>query len=254
LEISGNEQAIEWISAKPGVKLPVGYVHIWRFPLTLAQDEQDDAFSWLARDERERMRNRRDRGERARFLAAHAAMRAILGGYLDVHPKTLQFAFEPHGRPFLTQPMGAERLRFNLSHARGLGLLACAWERQVGVDIEDTRRRIDPLITAHEFFSPIEQEELNGLPQPERVLALFNAWTRKEAYLKGRGAGITRPLSRYSVSLAPGKPAQLLADDTDPDAPQGWSLRALFPGSGYAAALSVEGAGWTLESFDYKSK
>jgi 4'-phosphopantetheinyl transferase len=148
--------------------------------------------------------------------------------------------------------MGSERLRFNLSHARNLGLLACAWDRQVGVDIEDTRRRVDPLIAAGEFFAPREQEELSSLPQPERVQALFNAWTRKEAYLKGRGAGITRPLNRYAVSLATGQPAKLLADDTDPAAPQHWSLRALYPSDGYAAALVVEGSDWSLETFDFK--
>jgi 4'-phosphopantetheinyl transferase len=79
------------------------------------------------------------------------------------------------------------------------------------------------------------------VPPGERTEAFFACWTRKEAYIKARSTGIALGLQRFEVSLAPGRPAALLATDDDPAAAARWRLVALAPGEGYAGALATDG-------------
>jgi 4'-phosphopantetheinyl transferase len=73
-------------------------------------------------------------------------------------------------------------------------------------------------------------------------LAFFNCWTRKEAYIKARGEGLSHPLDQFSVSCAPGQPTALLSTENDPPEFSRWWLHELRPGSGYVAALALKGA------------
>jgi 4'-phosphopantetheinyl transferase len=121
----------------------------------------------------------------------------------------------------------------------------------VGVDVEDLQRTADFEQISDRFFAPGERLALEALSGPARREAFFNAWTRKEAYLKARGTGLTRSLQDFDVSLIPGDPARLVRDARDPQAPERWSLRALDPGPDYAAALAVEGCRWTLSGWQF---
>jgi 4'-phosphopantetheinyl transferase len=105
-------------------------------------------------------------------------------------------------------------------------------------------------LLAKRFFSPREYDVLHALPEEARNRAFFNCWTRKEAYIKGRGEGLTLPLRQFDVSLEPGEPARLLNSRTHPADVARWSLQALSPGHGYAAAIAVEGHDWQLACFD----
>jgi 4'-phosphopantetheinyl transferase len=69
----------------------------------------------------------------------------------------------------------------------------------------------------------------------------FSAWSRKEAYLKATGHGISRGLDHFDVTLSPGEPARLLADRLEPHALTRWAMTAVPVGAGYSAALVVEG-------------
>ena len=81
--------------------------------------------------------------------------------------------------------------------------------------------------------------------------AFFNCWTRKKAYIKAHGEGLSLPLDQFDVSLAPGEPAALLATRSDPRDALRWSLQALTPGPGLCRGLAVEGQGWQLTCWQW---
>ena len=84
-----------------------------------------------------------------------------------------------------------------------------------------------------------------------RQKAFFNCWTRKEAYIKAIGKGLTLPLDQFDVSLAPGESASLLNAEGAPEEASRWSLKALTPAPGYVAALAVEGYNWHLNCWQF---
>ena len=172
----------------------------------------------------------------------------LLGRYLGVPPETLSFDYGPFGKPRLT---GLKTpLQFNASHSGHILLIAIMLDRAIGIDVERIRSNLSVLDIAERFFSPLERAALAALPETLRTNAFFDCWTRKEAYIKARGEGLSLPLNGFDVSFLPGEPAQLLA--TRPDAAEAsrWRLRELDVADGYKAALAVEGAQWRLKCFD----
>jgi 4'-phosphopantetheinyl transferase len=201
---------------------------------TLSQDEQVRAGRFRARRDRER------------YIVAHGLLRAILGLYLKTRPEQIGLRSGPFGKPALCPEQSGAALRFNLSKSHGLSLFAFARGRELGVDLERIRPRLADGQVAGRFFSPREAALLQALPKEAQAEAFFNCWTRKEAYIKAKGAGLSLPLDQFEVSLTPGGPAALLSARWDPQEAARWSLRALTPASGYAAALAVEGHSWRL--------
>jgi 4'-phosphopantetheinyl transferase len=168
----------------------------------------------------------------------------ILAQYLEATPERLRFQYTDFGKPFLIPEQNGPHLRFNVSHSNGLALYAVTFNREVGVDLEYMRPDLATMQLAAEFFSAHEFAALQRLPSRERIEGFFNCWTRKEAYVKARGEGLSLPLDQFDVSLVPGEQARLLDTPGDPKEAKRWSLRALSPGKGYAAALAVKGHSW----------
>jgi len=123
--------------------------------------------------------------------------------------------------------------------------------REVGVDVESVRGDVACAEIAASFFSRREVAALLALPDEARTLAFFTCWTRKEAYIKPRGAGLSLPLDAFDVSLAPGELAALLRTRDDEREAARWSLRELRPGPGYVAAVAAEGGGWRLRCWQW---
>jgi 4'-phosphopantetheinyl transferase len=234
----------DWPPAALSLACPPEQIHVWRVKLDGGPEQLPALGHALAPDELARADRFRFPHDRSRFVIAHAALRALLGRYLNRAPEQIRFASGPHGKPRLTE----STLHFNLAHSGGLALIAVAWEREVGVDLEGMRADVDFAGLAARFFSPAEARALAGLPDEEQVAAFYAAWTRKEAYLKARGAGLSLGLAQCEVSFRPGEPAALLATQPDPAEAARWTLAALDPGPGYAGALAAEGAGWRIVS------
>jgi 4'-phosphopantetheinyl transferase len=221
-------------------------VHIWRAALDLAPPHVEDLRKILSEDEV----NRADRfvfeRDRTHFIVARGLLRLIIGRYLQLEPRQLRFSYSRYGKPALIRPADVDILSFNLSHAHGLALYACARGRELGVDIEYIRPIPDVERIAERFFSPRERATLQALPQEGRLEAFFTCWTRKEAYIKARGEGLSLPLDQFDVSLAPGEPAALVGVRADAAEALRWSLQALHPGPGYVAALAATGQDWRV--------
>jgi 4'-phosphopantetheinyl transferase len=229
-----------------------GEVHLWRASLVQTPDALGQFHSTLAPDESAKAARYRFRRDRDRYVAARGLLRRLLGLYLARPPESLQFTYGAYGKPSLAAGAhAAADVRFNLSHSHELALYAFTRGREVGVDIERVRAEFACEDIAARFFSAREVSMLRTLPAHARAHAFFNCWTRKEAYIKARGEGLSHPLDEFDVSLIPGEPAALLGTRGDESELARWSLHALDVGTGYAAAFVVDGTDYTLRRWQW---
>jgi 4'-phosphopantetheinyl transferase len=235
-----------WDAPPAALTLAPDEAHVWRATLDLPPAQIERLAYTLAADERARADRFRFEHLRRHFIAARGILRALLARYLDRDPRAIAFSYGPQGKPDLAVPDGDPALRFNLSHAHGLALYGFTRGREIGIDVEQIRPGVAQEAIAEHFFSPYETATLRALPVPLQGGAFFACWTRKEAYLKARGGGLSLDLAAFDVTLAPDLPAALLQTRDDPAQLARWTLTALDLGPGYAGALVVEGGGWRL--------
>ena len=235
-------------------KLPPEEVHLWRIELaTVAQGEP----RWrkiLSPDEQTRAARFHFARDRQRFAATRALLRIVLGSYAGLEPEKLVFSYSDKGKPFLNSQGTEDGVEFNVSHSGETALLAVARGRAVGVDVEQIRDNLDPLAIARRYFSPHEQSQLEAFEKREHYAGFFRCWTRKEAYIKARGDGLSLALDSFDVSLKPDDQDALLACRAAETDVKTWLLREVTVGEGYAAALCVQGRGWRLTSDFNKSE
>jgi len=224
-----------------------GEVHVWRVDYeriaSLPGPERV-----LSESERARAARFHRDSDRRRYVAAHVALRDVLGRCLSLAPERLVFETGEHGKPHLRD---APSLQFNLSDADGLALIGVAVERPLGIDVE--RHRDDPTLieVADRFFSPGEVRALRGVDPGRRLEAFFRIWTRKEAFIKAVGEGLARDLASFDVSLDAGPAACLLATRPDPEEARAWALADLEAGAGVSAALVVRAPLGRVRAFEW---
>jgi 4'-phosphopantetheinyl transferase len=227
-------------------------IHVWCASLDQEPSRVEAFFHTLSADEQERAGRFYFERDRRHYTVGRGVLRHILGRYLALEPQELVFSYGPKGKPSLAQELvktssTVRDLRFNLSHSGGLALYACTYGRDIGVDIEQWRELEDAERIATRFFAAAEVRVFSALPMPDKMQGFFNCWTRKEAYIKATGDGLSMPLDCFEVSLIPGEPARFLRVNGDPTETVRWSLRELYPAPGYVAAVCVEGQGWALQ-------
>jgi 4'-phosphopantetheinyl transferase len=231
------------------LSLPQDEVHLWRVDLeSIGADE----FRWqqvLSADELARAASFHFSRDRQRFVAARAWLRTILAGYLRTDPRSLTFSYSKKEKPSLGPDFAGSDVRFNVSHSGGIALLAFTRGREIGVDVELLRRDSDLEGISRRFFSAHEQRQLAALPDEEKIEGFFRCWTRKEAYIKATGDGLSLPLDQFDVSVEPGTSNALLATRPDHLEAGHWLLREVKGGPGYIAALCVRGQDWKLHDW-----
>ncbi len=213
--------------APPDPRLSQDEVHVWVISLNVP-----DTSVWerpLDPDERARAARFRHDLHRCRFVVARGTLRIILARYLRSEPTDLRFSYNAYGKPLLVAGSGRSPLRFNLSHAEGICVYAVAWDREVGIDIELVRDDLPLDRPAERSFGLAELANFRALPEESRGEGFFRTWTRKEAYLKGRGVGLSRGMG-------------ILEEDPC------WRLEELQMPAGYVGGVAVERAGWRLRS------
>ena len=217
--------------------IPAGVARIWHWPLDVSALEVADLKKVLSPDEMERAERYRFDQHRNEFILTRALLRIVLASYTAQSPESLSFDYSAQGKPALKN--GRPDLRFNVSHTEGLAVLALVREREIGVDAEKIRPQPDAQKLAKRFFSAREQLFLGKLSGDELQRAFFRCWTRKEAYIKAKGEGLSIPLHAFDVSLEEDQPAALVGTRPDPTEAGRWTLYDLSVGQGYAAALTV---------------
>jgi 4'-phosphopantetheinyl transferase len=242
-----------WLSPQIHPRLTPEEVHIWRASLDLDPAVLRRLGSTLAGAEQTRAQRFIFERDRDSFTAARGILRHLLGRYLNCLPQTIEFAYGSRGKPELGGPKARVPLRFNLSHSHGVAVFAVTLNRSVGIDIELVRTESAREDIAARYFSTREVSELRSLPAEQQAEGFFLCWTRKEAYVKADGAGMQIPLSSFDVSLSPGEPATLSANN-DRD----WSVESFVPAisekRAYVAALVVEGKNYSTRFFAWDHK
>lgn len=214
--------------------LPDG-VDVWTCSLQTAPSVENACYELLSPEERDRASRYRAGKPRTDFVLTRGNLRSLVARYLAVAPHHVAFGFSSHGKPFLHGPSD---LRFNVSHTDGLALLAFVRTHEIGIDVEKITPEPDVRKLAERFFSIHERRALEPLAGEELRAAFFRCWTRKEAYVKARGEGLSVPLHEFDVSVAAGDNRALLATRPDPTEAQRWTLQDLRTAPGYAAALA----------------
>jgi 4'-phosphopantetheinyl transferase len=227
-------------------------VHLWVVPLIVSAKKSSYFKSLLSSDEQERAGRFRKSRDAQRYVAARGSLRSLLGTYLRIEPDRLQFAYDAFGKPHLVGEEPLTSMKFSVSHSDDLALFGFARGHEMGVDAERIRPDINIEDLAARYFSPNELEKLLSLPADQQREAFYCGWTRKEAYLKARGEGLSFPLDRVEVSLTPNEPAMILKAYGDPDVSRRWILQHLSPAPGYVGAAAVEGRDIAFRSYRYE--
>ena len=228
-------------------------VHLWRVDLWARDIIIDGLHSILSEKECGRAKNFKFDNDRVKYVVAHGALRHILADYLNVDPFQLDFYAGPYGKPELVLT-DSRPLKFNLSHSHEAALIAVTIGREIGVDIEYIKPEFKWQDIAERFFAPGEVQRLRALRPEQQRRGFFDCWTRKEAYIKGKGGGLTIPLQDFEVSLAPDERAALRSHKEDPDEIKRWVLSEIDVGPDYAAAVAVEGHDWQLKFFNWQGQ
>lgn len=239
--------------APPSGPLTLGLdeVHVWRASLRPADGVLARLEAHLSPDERARAARFRFPQHRTAFVAGRGAQREILARYTGLPASALAYREGSHGKLELDGPAAASGIRFNVSNSGDLALYALTLRREIGVDLELLKPMPDGIDIAKRFFSAPENEVFAALAEEARDLAFFRCWTRKEAYIKAVGEGLSMPLDRFDVAFAPGEDARILRTRGNPAEAERWTMHAIEPGPGYVGALVVEGGGWQAVQFDW---
>ncbi|MGH9278724.1 MAG: 4'-phosphopantetheinyl transferase family protein [Acidimicrobiales bacterium] len=216
-------------------------MQVWRLWVDTLGPGRDDLAMLLSDEERARADRFRFAPDRRRFVVTHAWLRQILGHYLDRDPGEVRFVPNRWGKPEIDGEAGSMAVGLSISHSADLALAAIACGRRVGVDVERIRDDIDVMAIADGQFAPTERRALHALPPAMRCRAFFTCWTRKEAYVKADGRGLSIPFDAFDVAVSSVEPAGLLSASWESGEASLWSWRDLDAAPGYAAALVVEG-------------
>lgn len=246
--MNNNIRDEAWLPPTGDFEFQSHRVDIWRVSQDIRPDSVRLFSRTLSTDELQRASRFHFEKDRDRYIIAHASVRDIVSRYLQCAPDYLKFSANEYGKPFLPE----QDVEFNLSHSSDFALIAVTRGRNVGIDIELVRENTELENLANRFFSPREISELMALPSDQRAHGFFNCWTRKEAYIKAQGLGLSLPLDSFDVSLSPGKPALLHATRPDADEASRWILLPLGVHPDYSGALAVEGAGLNFRYWNWR--
>jgi 4'-phosphopantetheinyl transferase len=253
-DIRTDSPASTWSSPPVVLEIELHQVDIWRVRLDVPNDLLRTLEKMLTADESERAARFHFPIHRDRFITAHGYLHDILTRYLPLDAHSLSFSINDYGKPRLSEVFSERGLEFNLSHSGDFALVAVTLNRQVGVDVEYIREEDSSEEIAQRFFSKREVSDFLSVPSEARNVAFFNCWTRKEAYIKAHGLGLSLPLDSFDVSLIPSEPAILRATRPDPQEAVRWTLKHLEVWPGYAGAVAVEGNDLEFRLWDWKPR
>jgi 4'-phosphopantetheinyl transferase len=212
-------------------------IHLWGVRLYADERCTSRLYASLSDDEKKSAEGYLLENDKKRFILCRGLLRMILGRYLRQNPKQIRFQQQTKGKPFLRDVCNPP-LHFNLAHSGEYVIYALTHECEVGVDIEYLREVNDMEFIARRFFTEEECTDLFSLPHEKRAEGFFNCWTRKEAYIKALGEGLSLPLRQFQVSLIPGQPAAIVKQHRTPPL-SAWTLIHLALAEGYVGALAI---------------
>lgn len=239
-----SSSSLAWQTPSTFPVLKNQQVHVWCASLEYTDNQLNDFFALLNDEEQARAQRFHFLKDRHHFVAARGILKKLLGTYLKLAPQSLNFSYSAFGKPFLKEHPS---LQFNLSHSNQMTLIAITLNYAVGIDIESMHRICDMDLIAQRYFSAREYEILKNLSNTEKTQTFYNGWTRKEAFLKAHGQGLSYSLDKVEVTMHPNETVKFLALHDAQENISEWSLYELAPLTQYASALVVKNFSEKLE-------
>ena len=243
-----------WRRSSVVITEPIDHVDLWRVRLEKFGHNNQGLRSILSAEELDRADRFRFPHLRENFVLSHAALRAILARYLQIRPPAISFHTGEYGKPEICEPLNPRNLQFNLSHSGEWAIIAVTQGRAVGVDIEKFRADVEHIDLAHRYFSEREYQSLLELPVDKRERAFFACWTRKEAFIKALGEGLSCPLSQFSVTVSPDDAPALQNVDNNPAVVSRWHFANFQPGEDHYGTVVYEKGPCDLKQWDWSWK
>ncbi len=242
-----------WERESENVSMPNNTVHVWLMNLDANRDLVAELTKLLSLDEKEKAAQYHFEKDSSRYALARATLRILLARYLKKSPAGFEFGYNEFGKPFLKNAALSPQLSFNVSHSAHLALFAFSRCSQLGVDIEMHRKEFATLELAERFFFGAEIESLKLCDQANLTTCFFDCWTRKEAYIKAKGLGLSLPLDSFAVSTEISDSTRLLLSKWYPQDPAQFSLQSFDTETSFSAAVAVNEPAAKLEIFKIKS-
>ena len=224
-------------------------VHCWRFDST--DFAAEELASVLSEDERRHAERFRIATLRSRYITGRGTLRLLLGRYLKSDPASFTLAYQAHGKPELGPSWRTAGLEFNVSHSHDLALYAFTRGHAIGVDVEHIRPMPNVEGLLERFFSPEEVRQWRQAPAERQLRVFFQGWTRKEAWLKAVGSGLSFPLSDFCVAMD--GPARIISVRGDRAEGAAWWLEGFEPCEGYVAAAALRGPVTQLRTWQFSA-
>lgn len=240
-----------WQTAPPSLRVTPDTAHVWRIDLEGPAIDPTRFRTLLDSTECARADRYRFEADCNRFTIVRGALRILLTRYTGLSNADITFVFSKHGKPALAPNARREPIAFNVSHSGAFALIGLTHDHAIGVDVEEIERNVSLEKIAERFFSPDEVARLQQYPQVQQRAAFFDCWTRKEAFIKAHGDGLSLPLDSFSVTLGPEIPPRLLRFDGEPGI-DCWTLAAPEVSDGYAGAVCVAAPTMDFRFFEFE--
>ena len=234
---------VEWTITSQPPNLNGEEVHVWRIDLSDIAEAMPKLSQLLSSDEQQKASRYHFEKDRNNFTIRRAVLRKVLSLYMDVTPAELHFIYNNFDKPALEADTS---IRFNASSSRGIGIVAIVLDTRIGIDIEFLDASFSKLEIAEKYFSTDEVRAIGDLQSELRTAAFFDCWTKKEAYVKAVGDGMSHPLPNLAISSE--KPGSFSIAATSEEE-KGWTVKSFIPEENYIASVAYEGGLRTIRHF-----
>jgi 4'-phosphopantetheinyl transferase len=221
------------------MKLCEDEIHIYRSTLEKPPAEVKQLEKILSPDEIEKAYKFKFETDRNNYIVGRAFLRNILNKYLEIDASKINFSYAEKGKPFIKDSI----VKFNLAHSKSYVVYAFTLEKEVGIDLEYLKEMPDAREIAKGFFSKDETHELDKVSEKNLELAFFNCWTRKEAFIKAVGEGLSYPLADFTVTLIPGDEPEIIWIKKNPEEINDWSMINIEVKENYISSLAIKSKG-----------
>lgn len=212
-----------------------GEVHVWLLYLDRAIVPPEHLNQTLSMPEQQRAARYHQPQTGGRYALLHYHLRQLLAHYCHIPADQLRFDVGEYGKPVLR----GHRLHFNISRSGPLGLMAFGSHGALGIDIECHQTDMEHASIGRSYFSGDERSTLSRAEPHQKARTFYQIWTRKEAYLKALGTGLSRPLESFSVCSPAGLHPAVVDDHDDRTAKDRWQLQDLNIAPNVSAALAA---------------
>ncbi len=247
-----SEHSIVWHKNPGNYLLNDQNVHLWLATQNIENDYIASLYAILSNDEKERANRFYFEKDRNSYIVSRALLRILIGKYLNQKPDSIIFKYAKYDKPYISEHLNYLNLQFNVSHSHGKVLIGFTKIRNIGVDIELVRTLEGAADIVNRNFSQYERHIYNSLPKSLQDRAFFNCWTRKEAFIKAIGKGLTYPLDAFTVSIAPMEEARLLDVKNDSQEKEKWILKDIGINADYVAAMVIESGECQLACYKWE--